>query len=397
MRNLCTMLVAALLMTACSTLPQDGPDAAKIYKNANNRATYAEYAAAKRQVDMKTDYVVVPVNETVAAYLSAAESPVSSGVFSGRSTTPPIRIGVGDVVSVTIFEADSGGLFIPRDGGTRPGNFVQIPNQRVDEGGTISVPFAGQIRVLNQTPVAVENTIQSRLADQAIQPQVVVSVVEQRSAQVSVLGTVNLPTVFSLDNAGTRILDAIARAGGIQGESYESVVTLQRRGVQRSTALTTLVNSPNSNIYLEPGDTIYVVQEPRTFSVVGASGEAGRYSFDAQRLTVADALSRAGGLLDNRANPAYVFLYRMESRSTLQQLGVNLSKVPGGDTVATIYNFNLRDPGGFFLATRASVKNDDLLYVANAESVELAKALQIFRLGVAGIREGTAGGRDIGL
>ncbi len=51
-----------------------------------------------------------------------------------------------DVVSVTIFESQSGGLFIPADAGSRAGNFVTIPNQTVDRNGTITVPYAGRVR-----------------------------------------------------------------------------------------------------------------------------------------------------------------------------------------------------------------------------------------------------------
>ena len=55
----------------------------------------------------------------------------ASNVFSRR---PPrgITLGIGDVVSVTIFEAEAGGLFLPSEAGARPGNFVTLPDQMVD-------------------------------------------------------------------------------------------------------------------------------------------------------------------------------------------------------------------------------------------------------------------------
>jgi len=77
---------------------------------------------------------------------------------------PPWRItlGIGDVVSVTIFEPP-GGLFVPSDAGARPGNFVTLPNQIVDSNGNITVPYAGTIRAAGRTPSEVQQAINEAL------------------------------------------------------------------------------------------------------------------------------------------------------------------------------------------------------------------------------------------
>jgi len=89
-----------------------------------------------------------------------------------------ITFGIGDILGVTIFEAASGGLFIPSEGGVRPGNFITIPNQAVDIHGNISIPYAGSIRASGRTKVEVQDAIVAALKNRAIQPQVVVSLVE---------------------------------------------------------------------------------------------------------------------------------------------------------------------------------------------------------------------------
>ena len=81
---------------------------------------------------------------------------------------------MGDVVSVTIFEAAAGGLFIPAEASVRPGNFVTLPNQEVDNNGNISVPYAGNIRAKGRTPVEVQQAIVDALKNRAIEPQAVV-------------------------------------------------------------------------------------------------------------------------------------------------------------------------------------------------------------------------------
>jgi polysaccharide biosynthesis/export protein len=82
----------------------------------------------------------------------------ASNVFSRR---PPRRItlGIGDVVSVTIFEAEAGGLFLPSEADARPGNFVTLPDQMVDSDGNITVPYAGTIRAAGRTPLEVQQAI----------------------------------------------------------------------------------------------------------------------------------------------------------------------------------------------------------------------------------------------
>src|SRR4029453_13793651 len=76
-----------------------------------------------------------------------------STAFANRTPPRAFRFGIGDTVSVTIFEAAAGGLFIPSEGGVGPGNFVTIPNQAVDNNGNISVPYAGNIPARGRTPV----------------------------------------------------------------------------------------------------------------------------------------------------------------------------------------------------------------------------------------------------
>ena len=76
---------------------------------------------------------------------------------------PRITLGVGDVVSVTIFEPEPGGFFVPSDPGARPGNFVTLPNQIVDTSGNITVPYAGTIRAAGRTPSEVQQAIMEAL------------------------------------------------------------------------------------------------------------------------------------------------------------------------------------------------------------------------------------------
>jgi polysaccharide export outer membrane protein len=188
-----------LVLGGCALMPTNGP------------ASWDLWAG---QHDPKSlPYALVRVTPRVTGVL-AKTAPRLTGFFEDRRRPSDIRFGVGDIVSVTIFEASSGGLFIPAEAGVRPGNFITIPNQAVDVQGNISIPFAGAIRARGRTPVEVQQAIVDALKNRAIEPQAVVSLVEQKTSLISVLGDVTRPSRFPASATPEHLLDAITRAGG---------------------------------------------------------------------------------------------------------------------------------------------------------------------------------------
>jgi polysaccharide export outer membrane protein len=67
-----------------------------------------------------------------------------------------------------------------------------------------------------------------------------------------------------------------------------------------------------------------------------------------------------------------VFLYRREPRELAERLGVDCSKMDG-PTVPVVYSTSFADPAGYFLATRVQMHNKDVIFVANAQSVDITK------------------------
>ena len=285
---------------------------------------------------------------------------------------------MGDIVGVTIFEATSGGLFIPAEAGVRPGNFVTIPNQAVDINGNISVPYAGNIRARGRTPVEVQQAIVDAIKNRAIEPQVIVTLIDQRTSLVSVLGDVGRPGRYPASAEGERILDVIARAGGPASPGSDEWVMLERAGRRALAPFRALVEVPANNVYVLPQDTIYLYREPQTFLAFGALGIQQQIPFGTWRISLAEAVARSGGLTDYQADPASVFLYRGETREIAAQLGIDVAKFEG-PIVPVVYNLNLRDPAGYFLATTFEMRNKDVIYVSNAISVDATKWMNFFR------------------
>jgi polysaccharide biosynthesis/export protein len=316
------------------------------------------------------------------------------GAFADRRPPPDIKFGIGDIVGVTIFEAAAGGLFIPSEAGVRPGNFVALPNQAVDTKGNISVPYAGTILARGKTPAEVEREIVRAISNRAIEPQVVVTLADQRTALISVLGEVNVPTRLQANAAGERVLDLITRAGGPKGQGWETWVTLERRGKRATVPFGAIVYDPDNNVWVHPGDTIYVYREPQTFLAFGAAGQQGQFPFDMWKISMAQAMAKAGGLLDTQAEPAGVYVYRHEPRELAERLGVDCSKFVG-PTVPVVYNVDFRDPGGYFLADKFQMRDRDILFAANAATVDTAKFLQYVRLIVSTANDTTVAANNV--
>jgi len=373
-RGVLGILTAGALLWGC-TLPVAGPQSWDIASGQSDPESLV--------------YGLVRLTPRTVAIL-AENNPQIAGEFADRRGPETIRFGVGDVLSITVFESGPGGLFTPPDSVLRTGNYVTLPSQAVDDRGYISVPYAGPMRAQGRTSMELQRAIVDALKDAALKPQVVVSLVDQRSSSYTVLGDVRSAGRFAASASGERILDAIARAGGPTGPGSETWVVFERGGRRAMAPFGAIVDVPANNIYVRPHDMIYVFREPQTFvafgafglspgGITGGGGRQGQFPFDAWRITLSEGIAKAYGLSDGTADPASVFVYRGETRHVAELLGVDVSKFDG-PIIPIIYNVDLRNPAGYFLASKFQMRNKDVIYVSNASAIETAKFLTFVRL-----------------
>ena len=367
LRYSCLGALAGLVLGACSVIPVAGPESWDI-KSGQTALSYG----------------LVQLTPSAINVL-ASNAPRIAGAIADRRGPETVRLGVGDIVTVTVYETGAG-LFVPNDTGVRPGNFLAVPPQAVGVDGNISVPSAGAIRAKGRTIAEVQQAIIDALKNRALEPNVVVALVDQRSSTYTILGDVRGAGRFPVSFSGERLLDAIGRAGGTLGSGNESWVVLERNGKRAMSPFGALVNEPGNNIYVRPQDTIYVFREPQTFLAFGASGRQGQIPFEAWRVSLSEAIAKAAGLVDVNADPSAVFVYRGETRDVAKLLGVDISKFEG-PIIPIIYNVDLRDPGGYFLTSKFEMRNKDVVYVSNASSVEATKFMNYVRTIVATVND----------
>ncbi len=359
-------------LPACTLLPASGPRSDDVHAN----------ATAGIRSTASLPYALVDVSADTIGFLSQPNLITFKGTFSDKRPKPMQVVGVGDVLNISIFEAQPGGLFTPgQASGARPGNFVDVPVQAVDQRGEIHVPYAGSIQAAGKTVPAIQDIIVERLRNRAIEPQVVVSLNQQHSNVVSVLGDVNQPGALPLDISGERLMQVIARAGGPKFEAIESYVTLQRDGRRAKVLLSRVVHDPSENIFVRARDVVFITHEAPSFTALGALnqnvfGFNSEIPFDVETLTLAQALGKAGGLNDQQSDPAEVYVYRYEDRDFLSKLGVDTTRFTY-DRVPTIYRVNLRDPSGMLLAAGFQMRTKDVMFVANARVVDYYKLLTL--------------------
>jgi polysaccharide export outer membrane protein len=391
--RLCLLQLVAVALCGCSHFPVNGPEYRDIHRGATAAISEPRDAIVSR-------YALVDINPVVINILDGIPRDSLYRTFgSQRGPAPVVRVGVGDVLQTSIFESSSGGLFTSGEAAGRAGNYVTLPSQTVGGNGTISVPYAGSIKAAGHTISEIQHDIESKLARRAIEPQVIVNITEQNADAVTVIGDVG-GNKIKLTGSGERILDMISKAGGGGGGAtaasggkfagYELDVTLQRKSRLATVPFTRLISDPQENVYVAAGDVIYVTREPKTFIAFGALASLGggvveggntsavsaQYQFGQERLSLNEAIAKAGGLADSRSNPAQVFIYRPERRETLAAMGVDIDRFPPVERVIpTVYRANFRDPSSFFMGQRFQMRDKDLIYAANAESIEVTKFL----------------------
>src|SRR5271155_3319402 len=299
---------------------------------------------------------VVDVTQDVTRRLLAQHA---SPLFSEVLDSPPIQlrpVGRGDLVQVTIWEASPATLFggsftsatttsstTSSPGFTAPIPATSLPIQPVDEEGDIAVPFAGSVPAAGKTLPEISATIKERLTGKANQPEVMVLVIQNLSALVTVVGEVTTSTRVPLTAARERLLDALASAGGSRQPISKTSIQITRGSHVYALPLETIIEDPRQNIRLEPGDVITALFQPFSFTALGATGKNDEITFETQSISLAQALARSGGMLDQRSNPRGVFVFRLDPAGDAAQTQPSgLTTIDGRVPVG--YRLDLSDP-----------------------------------------------------
>jgi polysaccharide biosynthesis/export protein len=370
MRLFRILLVAAAgtaLLSACTTfLPTIGPSRAQI-----NRARAAEGAATIQFID---------INDAVTRRLIAERSSRMFSETLGGGRTPLRTVGAGDLLEVSIWEAAPATLFgsapVTTASAIAPSHSTTLPEQPIDDEGFIFVPFAGRIPAAGRTVQDIGADIGARLEKKANHPEVLVRMTKNFSSNATVVGEVNTSTRVPLVPGNERLLDALAAAAGVRQPVNKMTIQVTRNENVYSLPLETIIRDPKQNVRLQPGDVITALFQPYSFTALGATGKVDEINFETQGITLAQALARSGGLIDERSNARGVFIFRFEPKDALSWPHQPVATNPEG-LVPSVFRIDLTDPRSFFLIQSFPIENKDILYVSNAPITEIQKFLNV--------------------
>lgn len=323
---------------------------------------------------------VVDVTEGVARQVTEVDRRDRfAEVFAGIESSG-YRVGPGDVLQVSIWEAPPAALFGSVASDSRAGSMssqvTSLPEQMISHEGHITVPFTGTIVAAGKSPQQIEAEIARQLKGKANQPQIMVRVIRNATSNVTVVGEVAQSQRMPLTAKGERLLDAIAAAGGVRQPVNKVTVQLVRGTKVASMPLDRVVQAPADNVLLAPGDVVTVNFQPLSFMALGATGKNEEINFEAQGISLAQALARAGGLQDTRADARGVFVFRFEDPNALDADLRNGAMTPDG-RAPVVYRLDLKNPASLLVAQNFPMRNKDVMYVTNAPAAELQKFMNI--------------------
>jgi polysaccharide biosynthesis/export protein len=358
---------AAALLSGCTGfLPTIGPS-----RGAIDRANPPPNAAA---------FQIIDIDDAVTRQLLAQRATRLFSETLGNQRIANRTVGAGDVLEVSIWEAAPATLFgmppVTATAGIATSHATTLPDQAVDDDGTILVPFAGRIPAAGKTLQEIQGEIVDRLAKKANQPEVLVRMTRNLSSNATVVGEVNASTRVPLVPGNERLLDALAAAAGVRQPVNKMTIQITRASNVYSLPLETIIRDPQQNVPLQPGDVVTALFQPFSFTALGATGKNEEINFETQGITLAQALARSGGLIDARSNARGVFIFRFVPKNALPWPHEPV-KTTVDNLVPAVFRIDLSDPNSFFTIQSFPMENRDILYVSNAPITEVQKFLNV--------------------
>lgn len=285
------------------------------------------------------NFRLIPVN-------SRADLPNDGRVY-GIGQIPPVirgssysdKIRTRDSLRFVITDVTEESPFFTR------GEPYQYGPLEVPADGQVSIPYVGELSVMNRTVAKIAADLNERLGPISNTARAAVSRSGRIPHTANVMGEVKKPGPVQLERDKLTSVDLLAAAGGPEKAEYLYRYTLRRHGVDY---LFDYQAFRQKSFPIEEDDLLTVsTDSSNRFYVMGAINRPQALQFPVPRPTLADALSSSSGFDERRSDPSGVFVFRKGNPDQ-------------------VYTFNLKDPSVLLLTQRFEIKGEDLVYVTEA-------------------------------
>ena len=340
-------------------------------------AFQSEVLAVAQDADAATpDFAVEPV--TRAALARYADWPLTGEAplhWISRQSAPANRIiAPGDQISVTVWNTEQNSLLTAGEQ-----RFVPLSNIRVSPGGTIFLPYLGDIRIEGMSPEHAREVIQEQFIAVTPAAQVQLELTEGRQSSVSLVGGANQPGTFPLPDQAYTVLSLIAEGGGVRETLNNPQIRLIRGDDIYGTSVDRLFANPALDTTLRGGDKVIIQADDRYFLSLGAAGSEAVHPFERDRFSALEAMSMIGGVSDARADPQGILVLRQYPGSALRPDGTG----PAHERV--VFTLDLTSADGLFSAGQFRIQSGDLVYATESPVLRAQTILSLIgsALGVA--------------
>ncbi|RDK03884.1 polysaccharide biosynthesis/export family protein [Paraburkholderia lacunae] len=376
--NLRTKFAAILLLTsfvsACSTAPGNYLDTSRLKDDGQHQSQPAE------------TYPVHLIDASVVAAQAQAQAAAAPPALPTSSISDPsqyvYRLSPQDILGITVWDhpelTTPQGSTMSAGGNTTQsiGGALQQPytaalpgeadpyGQTIATDGTIFFPFVGRIKAAGKTVGEVRDQLAAGLVRYIRNPQVDVRVLSYRGQKIQVTGEVKTPGPLAVSDVPLTLVDAITRSGGTTAEADIQRVRLTRNKKLYVLDANRMLDGGDTtqNVMLQGGDVINIPD--RSASRVFVMGEVKtpmQMPMLKGRLTIADALTQAGGILDTDANPRQIYVMR------------GLREKP---TTPDVYRLDMTQPDAIMLSSQFQLQPMDVVYISTAASTTFNRVLQ---------------------
>nr|WP_321956461.1 polysaccharide biosynthesis/export family protein [Paraburkholderia bannensis] len=315
----------------------------------------------------QTEVPITEINLRLIQQLRAAAAPDNTWAML-ESTSQPAHytLGPGDVLDITVWDhpeliaAQSGqanSVSAQRSADPAPG-FV------IDQDGYLQFPYVGRQHVAGMQIEDVQRIVHERLSEVYNKPQVTVRIVSYRSKQIYVDGEVQSPGSLAINDVPMTLYQAVARSGGFTKNADQSQMVLVRDGKSYRLDLPAMLarNENPASIRLRNGDLLRVVaREDNGVYVMGeVSKPVTAVPMRNGKLMLSDAISQAGSVNANTADPQQLYVIR------------------GAEgTQAQVYHLDARSPVSMILANQFQLQSNDVVYIDSNGLVRLSRVLNL--------------------
>ncbi|KXU87577.1 exopolysaccharide biosynthesis protein [Paraburkholderia monticola] len=236
--------------------------------------------------------------------------------------------------------------------------------QTIAADGTIFFPFVGRIQAAGKTTTELRDQLATGLVRYIRNPQVDVRVLSYRGKKVQITGEVKQPGPLAISDVPLTLVDAITRSGGTNTDADIQRVRLTRNHKLYVLDADRMLDQGDTtqNVMLQNGDVVNVPD--RTDSRIFVMGEVKtpiQVPIVRGRMTIADALTQGGGILNTDANPRQIYVMR------------GMREHP---TTPEVFRLDMTQPDSIMLSSQFQLQPLDVVYVGTAASTTFNRVLE---------------------